>query len=113
MQNVKYVARQTNFIEIGPIFSIEKSIFRKILPFDLTSPMGFGYDHVWPKIIGSGERNGKRMGILDALPVIHNMRPQASVYNADIELSKMQNLLSYTPHISETERFKTFKKYIY
>jgi N-acetylglucosaminyldiphosphoundecaprenol N-acetyl-beta-D-mannosaminyltransferase len=108
MQNAKYVARETNFVEIGPIFSIEKSIFHKILPFDLSSPMGFGYDHIWPKILGAGRRDANKQGILDALPVIHNMRPQASAYKADIELSKMYDALSDTPHISESERFKTY-----
>jgi len=51
-------ARWTRFVEIGPVFSMRHDAARLLLPFDETSPMGWGYDFIWPVII---EKAGLRM----------------------------------------------------
>jgi hypothetical protein len=40
-------ARQTRWVEVGPLVSIHRSIFDLVLPFDERSPMGWGYENVW------------------------------------------------------------------
>src|SRR5262249_32005420 len=38
------LARRTLFVEIGPVVSFHKSAYELVFPFDLTSPMGWGYE---------------------------------------------------------------------
>src|SRR6516164_6284280 len=64
-------ARQTLFVEIGPLFSIRRDAILLLTPFDMTSPMGWGYDFAWPTVITSA---GLKMGIIDGLPVRHALR---------------------------------------
>ena len=59
-------ARLTRFVEIGPVFSFHKKAFAAFMPFDEESPMGWGYDFVWPHL---ADKNGLNMGIVDATPV--------------------------------------------
>ncbi len=61
-------ARWTRFVEIGPLFSLHRSAFNRFLPFDETSPMGWGNDFVWPIV---AERLSLKIGIVDAVPVAH------------------------------------------
>src|SRR5262249_27866144 len=45
-QQPDLLARRTMFVEIGPAVSLHRSCFGLVLPFDLTSPMGWGYENV-------------------------------------------------------------------
>ena len=74
------LARQTQFVESGPIVSIHRSAYRLILPFDLTSPMGWGYENVWAYRLA---RAGAKMGIIDATAVEHSLRPPKALYDAE------------------------------
>src|SRR5439155_8711017 len=58
------LARQTLFVEIGPVVSFHRSVFGLVFPFDLTSPMGWGYENVWSYQLA---QRGLKMGILDAV----------------------------------------------
>ena len=71
------VARRTQFVEIGPVVSFHRSVFPLVFPFDVTSPMGWGYENVWAERVTS---RGLRMGIIDAAPVDHSLRPPLSNY---------------------------------
>lgn len=84
------IARETNFVEIGPIFSIRSDAFDLLLPFDETSPMGWGYDFVWPKLISAADL---KMGIVDCLPVSHALRKPVSEYSVDIAKNQMTDYL--------------------
>src|SRR5262249_14931056 len=46
------VARETRFVENGPVVSFEGPVFAQVIPFDLTSPMGWGYELVWASRLG-------------------------------------------------------------
>jgi hypothetical protein len=72
------LARQTRFVEIGPVFSFDNRIASEIVPFDLAAPMGWGLDMVWPTKI---ERKGLKMGIVDATPVDHTVRNRGVLYS--------------------------------
>jgi glycosyltransferase involved in cell wall biosynthesis len=82
------VARQTLFVEIGPVVSFHRSIFKLVFPFDLTSSMGWGYENVWSARL---KRRNRPMGIIDAVPVDHSVRPPVLHYrweDADRERSE-------------------------
>jgi hypothetical protein len=102
------VARQTRFVEIGPIFSINRRAFPLILPFDEASPMGWGYDFVWPEIIGSA---GLRMGIVDAVPIAHALRKSVLYYQHEKASREMEDFLANRPHLSPDEAFFIMESY--
>jgi hypothetical protein len=101
-------ARRTRFVEIGPLFSIRKDLFDPLLPFDETSPMGWGYDLVWPVLV---EQKKLRMGIVDATPVTHNLRKPVSHYNFSETQTAMDRYLAVNPHISFDEAFTIIESY--
>lgn len=101
-------ARRTRFVEIGPVLSIRRDAYPVLLPFDETAHMGWGYDFVWPYLIG---KSGLRMGIIDATPLDHSMRKPVQNYNYDEANSAMQKYLSRTPHLSREEAFTILESY--
>lgn len=101
-------ARWTRFVEIGPFFSIDESAFTNILPFNEESPMGWGLDFVWPLQI---EGSGKRLGIIDALPVRHALRRPVSLYKYQKTEKEMVEFLAHYEHLSEHDAFVTIQSY--
>jgi hypothetical protein len=77
-QQLGVVARRTLFVEIGPVVSFHRSVFPLVFPFDLVSPMGWGYENVWALELLT---RGLRMGIVDATPVDHSLRPTLANYS--------------------------------
>jgi hypothetical protein len=102
-------ARWTRFVEIGPLFSLHSSTFNHFLPFDETSPMGWGNDFVWPTMI---ENKGLKMGIVDAVPVTHNMRKPAVFYDHATSTKHMAKYLAERPHLSKEEAFFIMESYV-
>ena len=100
-------ARQTRFVEIGPVFCVRKDAFSLLLPFDERAPMGWGLDFVWPVLI---EAAGLRMGIIDATPVDHSLRKPFTQYNGDMTLGKMHSYLDHCPHLEPEEAFVVVKE---
>lgn len=90
LQNKKTIARITNFVEIGPIFSFHKSIYKEVLPFPPEAEMGWGLDFIWPRI---GEKYNFNLGIVDLVAVDHSYRPQSKTYSNDQNRVLMNNLL--------------------
>jgi len=98
-------ARQTQFVEIGPVFSIRRDVVPELLPFDEISPMGWGYEFVWAwRLIGLY----RAMGIVDATPVEHALRPPCQ-YNGAHE--QMAELLARNPHISREDAYTVIREY--
>lgn len=93
-------ARETRFVEIGPVFSFDRAAAGLLLPFDEASAMGWGYDHVWPALLAP---RGLRMGIVDASRVDHSLRPQAIAYRKPEEAEKMERYVAANPHIGRDE----------
>jgi len=98
--------RYTKFVEIGPIVSIHRRLFPYLLPFDVTSPMGWGLDLVWPVTIAE---QGLNMGIIDAAPVDHSLRQPRMGYSTKIAHDEMNVLLSKQAHLSREEAMVTLK----
>jgi hypothetical protein len=101
-------ARWTRFVEIGPLFAVHRSVADLILPFDESSPMGWGYDMVWPCLL---ERHGTRMGIVDAVPVSHSLRAPVVNYEHALADTQMTTYLSKYAHLSPEQAFTIIESY--
>lgn len=95
-------ARQTLFVEIGPVVSMRADALALLTPFDLASPMGWGYDFTWPVAI---QRANLKMGIVDAAPVHHRLRKSCTHYGHGETDEQMARYLSGRPHLNKEEAF--------
>jgi hypothetical protein len=102
-------ARWTRFVEIGPLFSLHCSAFDYFLPFDEASPMGWGNDFVWPIL---AEKYSLRMGIVDAVPVAHNLRKPVAYYDYGTSANDMRRHLAEQPHLSKKDAFYIVESYV-
>lgn len=100
--------RRTRFVEIGPVFSVRRDFAPAILPFDETSGMGWGYDFVWPVL---AERAGLGIGIIDATPVDHSLRDQATAYSSRDASLAMQAYLDRHEHLTKQQAFVELETY--
>ena len=101
-------ARQTNFVEIGPVVSFRRDFLKAVYPFSLESPMGWGYDLTWPI---TARELGVPIGIIDRVPVDHSLRPPGALYNVRQHLGLMTSYLSKRPHMSWAEAFRTLRTF--
>ncbi len=101
-------ARWTRFVEIGPLFSVHKRGFPLIFPFDEASPMGWGYDFVWPTVIAKANL---KMGIIDAVSVSHSLRKPVVYYEYDKARKAMEDFLAHRPHLLPEEAFFIIDSY--
>ncbi|MEI8147700.1 MAG: glycosyltransferase family A protein [Actinomycetes bacterium] len=83
-------ARETEFVEIGPVFVMSKKAFGALLPFDEAFPMGWGMESEWRSVCG---REGLRMGIIDAYPIEHSFRPTLAYYDRHTTVDQMTKTL--------------------
>jgi hypothetical protein len=97
------VARQTRFVEIGPLVSFHQSVYDRVFPFDLTSPMGWGYENVWAFRL---MERGLKMGIIDALAVEHNLRKPVANYSWHEADAARTAYLARHPHLPLDECFR-------
>ena len=89
MRGIK--ARETRFVEIGPIFTFDRKAMRSLFPFNEKSPMGWGNDFVWPVV---AEHQQLHMGIVDATPVDHSYRAQSRTYKSNHAFDSMKDYLN-------------------
>ena len=101
-------ARETRFVEIGPLFSISRAAFDLLLPFDEESPMGWGYDFVWPVTLA---QRSLRLGIVDKTPIAHDLRKPVTHYRHSEADRQMQDFLSQRSHLDPSEAFSIIESY--
>jgi len=102
------LARRTRFVEIGPIVCIRRDAMALLLPFGEECQMGWGLDFIWPlKIEGAA----LRMGIVDAVPVAHRIRPPAVGYDSGDAQRTMSWALAAHPHLTRDEAFTVLEAY--
>jgi hypothetical protein len=97
------LARQTRFVEIGPVVCMRRDAARLLMPFPERHGMGWGLDFVWPVLI---ENAGLRMGIIDAVPVAHRMRKPVTGYDYTGARREMARTLALEPHLSPEDAFR-------
>ncbi len=94
-----YDWRETTFVEIGPVTAFHRDTFRALLPFpDLR--MGWGLDAHWSAV---ARDHGWRIGVVDAVPVGHIMRPVAATYPRDAAVAEGQAFLATRPYVRRDE----------
>ena len=99
-------ARQTNFVEIGPVVSFRRDFLKAVYPFSSESPMGWGYDLTWPIV---ARELGLAIGIIDRTPVDHSLRHPGALYDSGEHYDLMMSYLSKRPHVSWAEAARTVR----
>lgn len=100
-------ARQTRFVEAGPLVSMRIDAARMLLPFDDRTPL-WGVDLTWYPVL---EKHGLTMGIIDALSMDHSLRPQGHEYKRAQEQTSMEEFLRSREHLSMEHAFTTIKTF--
>ena len=72
------VARETHFVEIGPVTAFREEAHGVLVPFPADAGMGWGLDRHWPAVAAA---RGWPLGIVDATPVGHEDAAAASGYS--------------------------------
>jgi GT2 family glycosyltransferase len=93
------VARQTPFVEIGPVTAFARATFPALLPFPDVR-MGWGLDLHWAAL---ARQNGWRCGVLDAVAIRHCAAPAGDAYSRQTATAEARALLAERPHLSARE----------
>ena len=93
------LARETRFVEIGPVTAFSRRAAAELLPFP---PLryGWGLDLHWAAL--AAER-GWRLGIVDALAVRHEAAPVAAAYSPDDAIEEAQRFLAERPYLPSVQ----------
>jgi len=102
-------ARETRFVEVGPLFSMRGDALPILLPFEEESPMGWGYDLVWPVLMRNA---GLSMGIVDAVAVAHDLRRPVTYYNHAAAHAAMTKLIARRPSLKKLEAFSIVRSFV-
>ena len=97
------VARETRFVEIGPVVGFHASTFEAVLPFPALQ-IGWCVDLHWSAL---ARERGWRMGVLDALAVRHGIRAIASSYDRAAAVEEAREFLSTRPYLPAREAEQT------
>jgi hypothetical protein len=93
------VARETRFVEIGPVCALRADTLSALLPFpDLR--FGWGLDAHWSAVAA---QRGWRMGVIDAVAVQHGLRRIAASYDRGAALAEARAFLDERPYTAASE----------
>lgn len=95
-QRLFTIARDSLFVEIGPVTLLRADAQRLLVPFPADLRYGWGLDLHWAKVIQDA---GLRAGIIDALAVVHASRAVASTYSWDAAQAEGQEYLKGVAHL--------------
>jgi hypothetical protein len=104
------VARETAFVEIGPVVAFQHVTFDVLLPFPALR-FGWGLDLHWSAIAA---QHGWRMGVVDATPIRHSLRLTASSYDRRDAVAEARRFLagrSYTKAAAAQRTFVTHRSW--
>ena len=93
------VARQTPFVEIGPVTAFARATFPVLLPFPDVR-MGWGLDMRWAAL---AREHGWRCGVLDAVAIRHSAAPAGDAYPRAAAVAEARALLAGRPHLTAAE----------
>ncbi len=93
------VARQTPFVEIGPVTAFARATFPVLLPFPDVR-MGWGLDLHWAAL---ARERGWRCGVLDAVAIRHSVAPAGEAYPRAAAVAEARALLAERPHLTAAE----------
>jgi hypothetical protein len=101
------LGRRTRFVEVGPVVSFARDTYDLMFPFDLSSPMGWGYETVWAWKLA---RMNLQMGIVDAVPVGHTLRPRAARYSGTWARLQELRYLRANEHLPYSECYEVLER---
>lgn len=101
------VARQTRYVEIGPVTAFRADVAAELFPFP---PLryGWGLDVHWAAV---AQEKGWRLGIVDALPVRHDAAPIATGYSREDAVVEAREFLRERPYLPASEAQQTLAEY--
>jgi glycosyltransferase involved in cell wall biosynthesis len=97
------VARETAYVEIGPVVAFHATTFGTLLPFPELR-IGWGLDAHWGAV---AKEHGWRLGIVDATPITHAMRKVAASYDRSAAIDEGRRFLSGRPYVKAPEAQRT------
>ena len=92
-------SRRTTFVEIGPVTAFTPTAAAVLIPFP-NLRTGWGLDAHWAAIAA---QRGWPIGIVDATPIGHTLRPVAADYPRDEALAEAQEFLRGRPYLRRDE----------
>ncbi len=96
-------ARETAFVEIGPVTAFRADTFDALLPFPELR-MGWGLDLHWAAL---AREHGWRLGVVDAVPVLHDLRPPAATYSREEAIAEARDFLRERPYLPREQAERT------
>jgi GT2 family glycosyltransferase len=97
------VARETCFVEIGPVTAFAHATFSALLPFPEVG-MGWGLDVHWAAL---AREHGWRCGVIDTVSIRHRAAPAADAYSRDAAVAQARAFLAERPYLSASEAQRT------
>lgn len=97
------LVRETAFVEIGPVFAFAARAFDELLPFP-TLRVGWGLELHWSAV---ARRHHWKLGVVDATPILHALRPVASAYDRADALAETREFLSERPYTKAAQAQRT------
>jgi GT2 family glycosyltransferase len=97
------VARETGFVEIGPVTAFARRTFPTLLPFPELR-MGWGLDAHWAAL---AREHDWRCGVLDAVSIRHRAAPAAAAYSREAAIAEARAFLAERPYLSARETQRT------
>ena len=97
------LARETLFVEIGPVCALRATTFDTLLPFPELR-FGWGLDLHWSAV---ARARGWREGVIDATPVRHGLRRIASSYDRNDAVAETRRFLADRPYTPAAEAQRT------
>ncbi|HEV7495624.1 glycosyltransferase [Baekduia sp.] len=92
--------RETNFVEIGPLTAFDAAAAAALLPFPKELKMGWGLDAHWSAV---ARERGWPIGVVDATPIGHTIRPAASDYPRETAAAEARRFLDGRPYVARDE----------
>lgn len=99
------VARETNFVEIGPVTAFSGRAAAELLPYP-DMRMGWGLDAHWAAI---ARDRGWRLGIVDCLPVRHERRAAGTSYPRAEAIEEGRRFLAEREYVTTAEGRRTLR----
>jgi len=97
------VARETGFVEIGPVTAFARASFPVLLPFPELR-MGWGLDVHWAAL---AREHGWRCGVIDAVAIAHALAPAGAGYSRADAVAEARSFLAQRPYLSAREAGRT------
>jgi GT2 family glycosyltransferase len=92
--------RETNFVEIGPLTAFDATAAATLLPFPKELKMGWGLDTHWSAV---AREHGWPIGVVDATPIGHTIRPAASDYPRETAAAEARRFLDGRPYVTRDD----------